>query len=375
MPESPRGRPSFHLSPGLAFDGGGLIGDERRPLPHLGGSNPHRGPLGRLFAEGGPAFIKREVVVGRSLGEAHGFEPKGPSGPELANKVILVTGATGGIGFQTASMLAARGATLLVTGRDPEHGAAAVHHMRQSAGHDRVDFLRVDHSTIAGNEELATAVSRRVDRLDILVNNVGGIYPTRTLTADGIEMTLAINFLAPFVLTQDLLPLLSAPHGEGRCLNVVSSSYKMSKGDPFQDLQSETGYVGIFVHGRAKLLTLIWTMALGRSGIENGLVATAVNPGMAWTPMTRSLTPETVPAWRYIFPIVQFFQRRADPSHAARYCEELALAEADTVAGKYFDKAREVVIDKRLTDPELLKRVVSVGNKLRNPIGRQAPTP
>ena len=331
--------------------------------------------MGRLFSEGGPAFIKREVVVGRSLGEGHGLEPKGPSGPELANKVILVTGATGGIGFLTASMLAARGATLLVTGRDPEHGAAAVHRMRQTAGHDRVDFLRVDHSTIAGNEDLATAVSRRVDRLDILVNNVGGIYPTRTLTADGIEMTLAINFLAPFVLTQELLPLLSAPHGEARCLNVVSSSYKMTKGDPFQDLQAETGYVSILVHGRAKLLTLIWTMALGRGGIENGLVATAVNPGMAWTPMTRSLTPETVPAWRHIFPIVQFFQRRADPSLAARHCEELVLAGADTVAGKYFDKAREVVIDKRLTDPELLKRVVSAGNTLRNSTGRQALTP
>lgn len=295
-----------------------------------------------------------DIAVGKADGKA-----------DLASKSAVVTGATAGIGFQTARLLAVRGATVLITGRDPARGEDAVRAIREVAGHDRVEFVPVDHSTIAANENLARLIASRFDHLDVLVNNVGGIFPKRLLSEDGYEMTLAVNFLAPFVVTETLIPLLAARSSQVRCVNVVSSSFKMTKGDPFADVQAEKHYIGIYVHARAKLFTLLWTMGLGNRVSPGELIATAVNPGMAWTPMTQSLTPEAVPAWRYIFPIVQFFQRRADPVRAARHCEELVLAESADVAGRYFDERKQRDLPQRFADSRFPERVESIGGELR----------
>jgi NAD(P)-dependent dehydrogenase (short-subunit alcohol dehydrogenase family) len=141
-------------------------------------------------------------------------------------------------------------------------GSAAVAAIRQAAGHQRVGFVSVDHSTVEANEKLAAALAERFDRLDVLVNNVGGIFAKRLVSADGFEMSLATDFLAPFVLTEALLPLLTRGPGAARCVNVVSSSFQMTKGDPFDDIQAERDYTGILVHGRAKLFTLLWSIGL-----------------------------------------------------------------------------------------------------------------
>jgi NAD(P)-dependent dehydrogenase (short-subunit alcohol dehydrogenase family) len=284
---------------------------------------------------------------------------------ELAGKSAVVTGATEGIGFHTAQLLASRGATVLVTGRHPERGAAAVAAIRQAAGHDRVEFVAVDHSRVGANEQLAATLAERFDHLDVLVNNVGGIFAKRLVSADGYEMSLALNFLAPFVLTEALLPLLTAGPGAARCVNVVSSSFKMTKGDPFADIQTENDYVGIFVHGRAKLFTLLWSIGLSHRIPAGQVVVTAVNPGMAWTSMTQSLSPEVVPAWRHVMPIVRFFQRRAAPERAAEHCERLVLAEPKTIEGRYFDATKPKDLPSKFADPNLADRVQAIGTDLR----------
>ena len=144
----------------------------------------------------------------------------------MEGKTVLITGATSGIGFYTALALASKGARVLVTGRDKERGREAVGELRRRAGHDRIDFLAVDHSTVGGNRDLAERISNQLDRLDVLVNNVGGIYARRWETEDGYEATLAMNFLGPFALTDGLLSLLleSAP---ARVVNVTSAAHKM----------------------------------------------------------------------------------------------------------------------------------------------------
>lgn len=288
------------------------------------------------------------------------------SGPgELAGKSAVVTGATEGIGFHTARLLASQGATVLITGRDPGRGSAAVAAIRQAAGHQRVEFVSVDHSTAGANEKLAAALAGRFHRLDVLVNNVGGIFAKRLVSADGFEMSLALNFLAPFVLTEALLPLLTRGPGAARCVNVVSSSFQMTKGDPFDDIQAERDYTGIFVHGRAKLFTLLWSIGLSHRVPASQVVVTAVNPGMAWTSMTQSLSPEIVPAWRHIMPIVRFFQRRADPEHAAQHCERLVLAEPGSIEGRYFDGRKPKDLPRKFADPGFPGRVQAIGSELR----------
>lgn len=198
----------------------------------------------------------------------------------------------------------------------------------------------------------------------MLVNNVGGIFAKRLVSADGFEMSLALNFLAPFVLTEALLPLLTRGPGAARCVNVVSSSFQMTKGDPFDDIQAERDYIGIFVYGRAKLFTLLWSMGISHRVPASQVVVTAVNPGMAWTSMTQSLSPEVVPAWRHIFPIVRFFQRRADPARAAQNCERLALAEPATIEGRYFDGTKPKTLPRKFADPSLPDRVQAIGTEL-----------
>ena len=173
----------------------------------------------------------------------------------------------------------------------------------------------------------------------MLVNNVGGAAPaTRTETSEGHELTLALNFLGPFALTQALRPLLRKSP-EARVVNVVSSAFAMWKGDPFADVESSEEYVGIKAYAHAKLLNLLWTGALARRVERDGIVANTTNLGMAWTPGTQALTPGVVPQWRLVWPLVRLFQRRASAEAAGRRPVFLATAtEAGGVTGRYFDE-------------------------------------
>src|SRR5262249_7393732 len=187
--------------------------------------------------------------------------------------------------------------------------------------------------------QVDTALDEQRAQLDVLVNNVGRVFSTRQETLDGYEMTLALCFIGPVALTEHLLPALTASSCP-RIVNVVSSAYKMWKGDPFADLQSRERYVGLQAHARAKLLNLIWTFALAdKLGQRFGVNST--NPGAAWTDGTAALTPEAVPAWRYVWPIVRFFQRRASAEKAARTPIWLASSpEAASLTGTYVENRR-----------------------------------
>jgi retinol dehydrogenase 14 len=266
------------------------------------------------------------------------------SGPREQGRAVLVTGATSGIGFHTARKLAVRGASVLITGRDRGRGEDAAKAIASAAGHARVTFIQADHSTVGANSQLGKTVTDRLGRLglaprlDVLVNNVGGIFATRTLTADGYEATLAVNFLAPVVVTHSVLPLLRAS-GSARCVNVTSSLAWLARqlrDGLLADIQSTRDYVGIRAYARTKLLTAAWTLAFSRQQAHTGLVAATVNPGMAWTAMTQALTPQVVPSWRHVYPLVRFFQKRGDPEKAARVCADLAwTAEPTEISGRY----------------------------------------
>jgi NAD(P)-dependent dehydrogenase (short-subunit alcohol dehydrogenase family) len=127
--------------------------------------------------------------------------------PDMHEHTVLITGATAGIGYQTARALAQRGARVIITGRDAGRGEKAAAAIQSERGHGRVRFLRADHSTVGGNQELADRVREAFASLDVLVNNVGGAYATRWETADGYEATLAMNVVGPFALTAELVPL------------------------------------------------------------------------------------------------------------------------------------------------------------------------
>lgn len=258
----------------------------------------------------------------------------------LVDHIALVTGATAGIGHQTACVLAHAGARVIITGRDPGRGEQAVAAITRQSGSRLVTFLPADHCTVGGNQRCADQVGATVPRLDLLVNNVGGLYPTRWETPDGYEATLAMNFLGPYVLTAELQPLLGAA-APSRCVNVVSAAFTMWKTDPFADVHSTRRFVSGEAYAHTKLLDVLASLAWARRLAGDQISVNLVHPGMAWTPMTQSMTSQTIPSLRLLWPLVRLLQHRGSPAKAGERVAFVASSVATAgYTGQYFEGRR-----------------------------------
>lgn len=245
----------------------------------------------------------------------------------MRNKTVIITGATAGIGRAAALQLASLGADVVVTGRDAERGRATQEALR-AAGSPRARFVRADHSTLEGNLALAAEIKDSVDQVDVLVNNVGGLIPRRETTADGVEMTLALNLRAPVVLTEQLRPVFAR---DGLVVNVASDAFSRFQGDPFDGLDDADDYEPFKAYARAKLLLVLASLAQARQLEPEGVRVVAVNPGPAWTPGTQVLNPDCLPGPKVMWPIVRLVQRSRSADQAARVLTRVAVASDDVM--------------------------------------------
>ncbi len=203
------------------------------------------------------------------------------------------------------------------------------------------------------------------------------MFDRRWETADGYEATLAMNFVGPYALTAQLLPLLRAA-APARCVNVVSAGFKMCKQDPFADLQSTDGYVAADAYARAKLLNLLWSLALADVVAADAITVNAVHPGLAWTRMTQAMTPQTMPVFRRIWPLIRLVQRHSSPEKAGRRVALLAYSPAvSAYTGSYFQAgARPNRLSTRELDVTAQRRALRLAVDLvagaRTGTGRQA---
>ena len=283
----------------------------------------------------------------------------------LLDHTALITGATAGIGYETARALARGGARVIITGRDPDTGERAAAAIRDEARSGPVTFLRADHSTVGGNQDVADRARATVPRLDLLVNNVGGLYPNRQETADGYEATLASNFVGPYTLTTDLLPLLTE-RGPSRCVNVVSAAFKMWNTDPFTDIHSADRFVSGDAYAHTKLLNLLASLAWARRLPSDQITVNVVHPGLSWTRMTRSMTARTIPSVRLLWPLLRLLHRRGSPVKAGQRVAFVASS-PDTVGytGRYFEGRRTPSrLSARELDPDNQDRAWTLGAEL-----------
>jgi NAD(P)-dependent dehydrogenase (short-subunit alcohol dehydrogenase family) len=168
----------------------------------------------------------------------------------MAGKTVLITGGTSGIGKATAIGLAELGARVAITGRDPERAEAAAVEIRGATGNPAVDVFGADLSSQAEVRRLAAEILDAYPRLDVLVNNVGGFWATRHVTADGLERTFALNHLAAFLLTDLLLDRLKAS-APARVVTVSSGAQSLGTID-FEDLLGERKYSGQTAYNQSK---------------------------------------------------------------------------------------------------------------------------
>ncbi len=252
------------------------------------------------------------------------------STPQMIGKTVLITGGTGGIGRAAAVGLASMGARVGITGRDRARAERAAAAIALESGNPAVDVFVADMSSQTEVRRLAREVISAYPRLDVLLNNVGGFWAHRHVTADGLEHTFALNHLAPFLLTSLLLERLMAS-APARVVTVSSGAQNMGKID-FDDLMGERKYSGQRAYSQSKLANVMFTYELARRLEGTGVTATALHPGVTRTAFgaedpARAMAP-IIAALR---PFMRSPERGAD---TAVYLASSPAAEG--VTGRYF---------------------------------------
>ncbi|MGI8412460.1 MAG: SDR family NAD(P)-dependent oxidoreductase [Solirubrobacteraceae bacterium] len=212
----------------------------------------------------------------------------------MRDRTCLVTGATSGIGRETALSLARSGAQVLIVARDRRRGETTASDISAAAASPgSVQLFVADLASQQDVRDLAHQVSEGHERLDVLVHNAGAVNRERRVTVDGIEATLAVNHLAPFLLTELLAPLLHATAGS-RVVTVSSYMHTRVKQIPWDDLQSEHAYSAAATYNLTKLMNLLFTYELAQRWARHTTTANALHPG--WPLKTNLGREQTGPA-------------------------------------------------------------------------------
>ena len=271
---------------------------------------------------------------------------------DIRGKTVLVTGATSGIGLEASVALARQGARVIMVGRNQAKTEAARADVASRSGSKEVSYLLADFASQASVRALANAVRSQADRLDVLVNNAGGVNKARTVTADGIETTFAVNHLGYFLLTNLLLDLVvkSAP---ARVVTVASVGHRRGTLD-FEDLGFERGGYSIMrAYSRSKLANILFANELARRRAGSGVTSNSLHPGSVDTNIWSG-----APLWAK--PIIQVLLRPffiSAEKGGERIVQLAASPELEGVTGKYFE-------DGKVVDPAPLARDASLATRL-----------
>lgn len=254
----------------------------------------------------------------------------------MQGKVCIVTGATAGIGYETALALAGKGAQVVVVGRNAEKGAATTAQIRQATGNEQVHFVQADMAVQASIREAAAELLRRFSVVDVLVNNAGTWVSEYTTTPDGVETVFAVNHLAYFLFTHLLYPALrEAP--DARIVNVASDSHFQTDLH-LADLNLRNHYSGLRSYAQSKLANVMFTYEFERRKPDAHVSIYAVQPGLVHTDIgLKHTTWLHALAWK----VRRSFWKSKTPAEGAETSIFLASSEeARHQSGLYWDLCR-----------------------------------
>ncbi|MFO0685163.1 MAG: SDR family oxidoreductase [Sandaracinus sp.] len=254
----------------------------------------------------------------------------------MQGRRVIVTGATAGVGKETARALVRKGADVVVVGRDAKKIDETVRELRAEAKGSAVDAVRCDLSSLASVREAASELVERFPAIHVLVNNAGAVHMERSVTKDGFETTFQSNHLGPYVLTRRLLPKLLAgtsPTRTARIVNVASVVHSRGVID-FSDLQTErAAYVGLGVYSRTKLMNVLFTYALARRLRSHHVTANCLHPGVIASGFGHNNGGWMGFGVKLVAPFLW------TPEKGARTSVKLASSsEVEGVTGKYYDE-------------------------------------
>ncbi len=263
----------------------------------------------------------------------------------MKDKVILITGATSGIGKVAATELASMGATVIIHGRNREKAESVKKEIIEKCGHDRIDIVIADMASLNDVRQMAADVKMKYNHLEILLNNAGGVMKgSREITVDGLERTFAVNVASLFLLTALLFDLLRKSQ-DGRIISTSSIAHKFGKLQ-LEDLQSEKKYSSTGAYGAAKLQVIAFTEELVRRMKEAGIgnvTANTLHPGVVSTNFAQESNGSVM---RFFFRAFGFLF--ISPEKGAR--TSVFLASSDSVkehTGMYFSRSRPAKVRRR----------------------------
>ena len=252
----------------------------------------------------------------------------------MQGKICLVTGATSGIGKATALGLAQQSATVIIVARDDTRGQVAQHEIQTKSDNSEVHLLQADLSSQASIRQLAETVQQHYSQLHVLINNAGVMQLKRQESVDGLEMTLAVNHLAPFLLTNLLLDMLKAS-APARIINVASDAYKSGTVSA-DNLQSQHDYHFWRAYARSKFALVLCTYELARILQGTGVTANCLHPGFVGTNIgTNNVGPNAGKVLKFILS-----RLGTSSENGAKTSLYLATSpDVEDVTGKYFAKS------------------------------------
>ncbi|GLX97226.1 SDR family NAD(P)-dependent oxidoreductase [Herbidospora sp. NBRC 101105] len=290
-------------------------------------------------------------------------------------KTALVTAGTGGIGLETALGLAAAGFAVTVVGRDPARGARAVDRIDATRPAHPARFRRADLGSLDQVRALADDVTASGEPLTVLVNNVGAMFADRA-DLDGVEASFVVNHLSPYLLTELLLPVLTAG-APSRIVNVTSGAVRSAR-KRFDAVEPPGGYYGFHWYGRAKLANLAYTLDLAKRLDGTGVSVFAADPGGAATDMTDGTMtdPKIVsPPLRVLWPLVRRVFARSTWGPASEAAKPSITAATDpALTGRtglvLGPRARPVAPIRAATDPRVAEAVALL-SRAHAPVARR----